>query len=92
MIYLDKIELQEKYSFLNSHVEKEFYKLETLPEYNDYGIEDWNSVSSSEMRNLIIKAQNEIYSNYHQIIGEQIAKGVKLKRVRYISFPLSSIF
>ena len=88
MIYLNITEWTEKYISLNKIVSSEFFKLETLPSYNDYGIYDWDKISNIDMLKLIVKAQNSIQEGA-DAIREQINNGVNITRVRFFTFPLS---
>ncbi|MBE9602659.1 DUF6879 family protein [Pedobacter sp. MC2016-24] len=85
---MDKDSWSQKCNSLINEAKDEYYKLEILPSYNDYGIYDWNSVRNEDMAALIKKGQDSIYSNSAPI-KKQIENGVEVKRVRYLSFPLS---
>jgi hypothetical protein len=88
MIYLDKETGLEKFNSLLAGAESEFFKFECLPSYFDYGIDNWNRLSSEEIYSYIIKAQKAILAESDKFLAP-IKKGGVSRRVRFFEFPMS---
>jgi hypothetical protein len=87
-MFLDKNEWGEKYNQLTNEFKNDFFKFETLEQYNDYGITDWTNIPNLEMLDLIKKSQAAILLMTSQL-QSSLVRGCKIKRVRYLTFPLS---
>jgi hypothetical protein len=87
MILLDNKTFYQKYSLLIDETKKESFKLEVLQTYVEDGISDWNSLNGKKLSKLLPKAQKEILKQKKEF-DDCFKKGVKIKRVRYIHFPL----
>lgn len=88
MEYLDTNRFYEKFEELDDQLKNEFFKLEVLQEYNEYGIEDWTSVQGDQMRDIIQKAQSTRLKQ-KSTFDKARERNINYCRVRYLKFPLS---
>lgn len=88
MRLLSADEFDEKYDELWNGCKKQLFKFEMLPEYDEFEIKDWASVSSSQINELISTVQSELYAckdDYQQ----RFSAGMEFLRLRYVPFPLT---
>lgn len=88
MKYLNVEEFYQKYEELKKNLKSEFFKFEVLPEYVEYGVVDWNSVTGNKMLEIIHQAQSSRMSQI-SAFKTDTQNGISNRRVRYLQFPLS---
>ncbi|MBW4889205.1 hypothetical protein KXQ82_05740 [Mucilaginibacter sp. HMF5004] len=88
MEFLSNDDFFAKYYEVYPTLKKQFFKLETSQSYVEYNITNWNEIPSSQMPGIIKNAQANVFKQ-KESYSDVIERGVQLKRVRYITFPLS---
>ncbi|OOQ57376.1 DUF6879 family protein [Mucilaginibacter pedocola] len=88
MKYLSPKEFDAKFDELYSNIKSSFLKLETREEYNEYDETEWNSVPPIRIHDIIMKAQ-EALMKFKDEDKELVERGVVLKRVRVLRYPLN---
>lgn len=91
MIYLNKNEFNKQYAACIDGTSKEHIKLETLQNYSihDYGINDVTDLDSVKVFELTENLRTSLIDNSKEKIEAMVARGVQIKRIRVVSFPLT---
>jgi hypothetical protein len=89
MEYLEHEAFMAKYFEKWDNCKIEHFKLEVLPEYDEFGIDDWSKVDSQKTNDLIIDIQKILYARKEEFAEKIIKGGMEFMRVRYLPFPLT---
>lgn len=89
MKYLSNPDFITKYFEIWNNCKREFFKLEVLPEYDEFSIADWATVDAKQTQQLINRVQGELF-DWKDRYGKKIyTDKVEFLRIRYIPFPLT---
>lgn len=88
MEHLNYDEFMAKFSELWEFSKESLFKLEMLPEYDEFNVDNWKNVDARQAEKLVHRVQNEILS-YKESDAQKYLTGFKSIRVRYLPFPVS---